>query len=132
MQTIGDFAYLGLDRPFQETVEASNVLYVFERCFGNGQYALDYHREVKLLGFLNAGTIGGSRHVVLTFLTRFLQYFAISNKDNCNMAIVEILFHKFFFDMLYFGWPINAGFITDQPNIPGLGVLHKWSQESYN
>ena len=130
MEVVGDYAYSGIDRPFKETVAVSDMMYVFRRCFTKN--GIDYHREIQLLGFLNAGTIGGSRHVMLAFLTRFLQYFQISNKDNCNMGIIEMLFHKFFFDKTFFGWPINAAFLTEQPNIPGLAVLHKWSMESYN
>ena len=132
MKVVGDYAYVGVDRPFKESVSVSDMLFVFRRCFGKDNHVLDYHNEIQLLGFLNAGTIGGSRHVMLAFLTRFLQYFQTSNKDNCNMGIVEILFHKFFFDKLFYGWPINAAFLTEQPNIPGLAVLHKWSMESYN
>lgn len=127
MEVVGDYGFVGTDRPFKRTVSESDMLFVFRRCYGHTKVPLDYHYDIQLLGFLNAGTIGGTRHVLLTFLTRFFMYFQISNRDNCNMAIVEMVFHKHLFDRLYFGWPINAAFITDQPNIPGQAVSHKWS-----
>ena len=132
MDVLGDIPYVGLDRPFFERSSLSAVAGVFKRCFGAGKYVLDYHREIEMLGFYNSGVTGGTRHVTLATLTRFLSHFQISNKDNCNMAIVGFIYHKFYFDVLATGWPFNTAFVTDQPNIPGLAVLHKWDLLSYN
>ena len=124
--------YIGMDRPFFDTSIKSSVAGVFRRCFDKGKYALDYHEELLLHGFYNSGVLGGSRPVILAYLTRFLAHFQISNKDNCNMALAGYIFHKFYFDIVINGWPINMAFLTDQPNIPGLCILHKWDLNSWN
>ena len=132
MDVVGDHPYVGLDMAFFDTSEKATVPQVFRRCFSRGKHALNYNDELHLHGFYNAGITGGSRHVMLAFLTRFLAHFQISNKDNCNMALIGYVFHKFFFDTVINGWPLNMAFLTDQRNIPGLCILHKWTLSSYN
>ena len=128
MKVVGDFAYVGVDEPFQHLPKFSYIPRLFRRCFSG----MSYSKELDMLGFFNAGAIGGSRHVVLALLTRFNQYLDRSTKQNCNMGVVEYIFHKFFFENTVYGWPFNAGFLTHQPSIPGLAVLHKWTMDSYN
>ena len=132
MDVVGDHPYVGMDMAFFDTSVKASVPQVFRRCFSRGKYALNYNDELHLHGFYNAGVTGGSRHVMLAFLTRFLAHFQISNKDNCNMALIGYVFHKFFFDTVINGWPLNMAFLTDQRNIPGLCILHKWTLSSYN
>ena len=132
MDVLGNHPYIGMDIPFFETSITSPVAGVFQRCFDEGKYALDYHEELLLHGFYNSGVVGGSRPVILAYLTRFLAHFQISSKDNCNMALAGYIFHKFYFDIVINGWPLNMAFLTDQPNIPGLCILHKWDLNSYN
>ena len=132
LDVLGDIPYVGLDRPFFDTARSSSVAGVFKRCFEKGVIPLDYHKEIDMLGFLNSGVTAGTRHVTLAILTRFLSYFKISTKDNCNMALVGYIYHKYYFDVLATGWPFNTAFVTDMPNIPGLAVLHKWDLNSYN
>ena len=124
MNILGDMIYVGTDLPFQERPIVTYLPEMHQRCF---YWSLDDHRELRMLGFFNAGAIGASRHVLLAFLTRFIQYLNISSKQNCNMGIVEYILHKFFFDATMYGWPFNAGFLSDHPSIPGLAVLHKWN-----
>ena len=132
MDVFGDIPYVGLDRPFFDTSKGSGVAGVFNRCFGKSPHLLDYQKELEMLYFLNSGVTAGSRHVTLAILTQFLSYFRVSNKDNCNMALVGYIYHKYYFDTLLVGWPFNTAFLTDMPNIPGLAVLHKWDLISYN
>ena len=131
MNAIGDMLYVGKDKPFHKTLKTTYLPSLYRKCFPS---KLDYHEDFEQFGFFNAGVIGGSRHVMLAFLTRFLQYLQITSfsKRNCNMAIMEHITHKFFFESTFSGWPFNAGFLTEQVNIPGLAILHKWNKPMYS
>ena len=131
MNVIGDMLYVGKDIPFHETLGTTYLAILYRKCFPP---ELDYLEDFKMRGFFNAGVIGGSRHVMLAFLTRFLQNLQITStlRKNCNMVILEHITHNFFYENLYDGWPFNAGFLTDQVNIPGLAILHKWNKPMYS
>ena len=131
MNVIGDMLYVGKDIPFHETLKTTYLPSLYRKCFPS---KLDYLEDFKMHGFFNAGVIGGSRHVMLAFLTRFLQILQITStlKRNCNMVILEHITHNFFYESIYDGWPFNAGFLTDQVNIPGLAILHKWNKPMYS
>ena len=130
MRETGNYIYVGIDEPTKHLPKYSYLPDLFLRCFP--RHKLSYQKELSELGFFNAGAIGGSRSIILAFLTRFFQYLDLSSKRNCNMAVVEYTFHKHFYDDLVYGWPFNAAFLTHQPNVPGLAILHKWTIDSYN
>ena len=126
MNVVGDMAYVGIDIPFEEKPNSSpHITRVYKRCFSG---ILDYHIDMEMLGFFNAGVLGGSRHVMLAFLTRFQQYLQTSTKKNCNMVIVQHLLHIFFHESTVYGWPFNAGYLTGRASIPGLAISHKWTK----
>ena len=71
----------------------------------------------------NAGVIGGPRHIVLRFLrilTALLDTLPV--KENCNMAAVNYVVHKYFNDVSFSGFPFNT---LLNSKTPGVYVTHK-------
>ena len=127
MQQFGDIIYLGLDIPFHDTSNTSNVVKIYNRCY---KY---YPRDIlNLHGNHNPGVLGGKRSVLLAALKQLTQYIEISSRENCNTAASSYLFHTLYIDSILTGWPLQMGFMTNQPNTPGLCVLHKWDEDSFS
>ena len=126
MKVLGDFVYFGLDIPFQETPLSSKLPKTLPKCY-------TYYPEWILgrYGNLNPGVLGGKRSTMLWALNKYTRFIEMSSKLNCNTPAAAYLFLTSFYDDLFFGWPLQSGFMTDQPHPPGLSVLHKWNNESW-
>ena len=80
----------------------------------------------RLKPLYNAGVIGGPRHIMLRFLrmlTALLETLPV--KEDCNMAAVNYVIHKYFSDIAFTGFPFNSIFFNGQKNPPGVYVIHK-------
>ena len=80
----------------------------------------------RLKPLYNAGVIGGPRHIVLRFLrmlTALLDTLPV--KNDCNMAAVNYVIHKYFTDVAFTGFPFNSIFFRGQKNPRGVYVIHK-------
>ena len=54
------------------------------------------------------GVIGGQRGVVLEFLDRVIQLLDRTPPEaNCNMAAVNYVAHKFFYERTFTGYPLT-------------------------
>lgn len=125
MEVIGDYIYIGIDVSFYTfSYDHSWLRSVLRNCH-RSEASID---EVKLHPFLNAGVLGGSRHMLLTFLQQLTQYFDKSPHHlNCNMGTINIVGHKYFEDYCYSGYPIQSAFklgmVGDIPQ--GQAIKHK-------
>lgn len=127
MERIGDFVYLGIDTPFHETSATSKVRKALRNCFSF------YPRSILgLYGNHNPGVIAGKRGTILSALSKYMAFIRMSTRKNCNTPAASYLFHTSFYDELFTGWPLQMGFMTNQPHPPGLTVLHKWDNESWS
>ena len=80
----------------------------------------------KLKPSVNAGVIGGPRHIVLRFLrilTALLDTLPVN--ANCNMAAVNYVVHKYFIDVVFTGFPFNSIFHKWESNPRGVYIMHK-------
>ena len=125
MDVIGDYLYVGTSVPF--------YLFPLEHPWVNG-IIRNCHRSdskidaVKLHPHLNAGVLGGNRYLLLAFLTQATRYFdKAPHNQNCNMGTFTVVAHKYFFDQIYAGYPIQSAFkILTAGNSPqGLSIKHK-------
>ena len=124
MSVIGDVLYVGLDKSFYVSAYEYKWIHdaLYPQCFPD-ELKKD---EVKYHPFLNAGTIGGTRDVMLTFLTRLTQYFDKSpHRKNCDMAAVSVVTHKYFHKHTFSGYPFQAYFVTGVSIPRGLAIRHK-------
>ena len=127
MDAIGDVLYMGMDRSFY--VSAYDHFWLRKRLYPNCHQNELTRDAVHYHPFYNAGTIGGTRDVMLTFLTRLIKYFDKSPHHlNCNMATVSVVVHNHFFDHSYSGYPFQ-GYMETGIGIPrGLAIRHKDTQ----
>ena len=124
MSVIGDVLYVGIDKAFYSSAFEYPWLRgsLYPQCFPH-EIRKD---EIKYHPFLNAGTIGGTRDVMLTFLTRLTQHFDKSpHRKNCDMAAVSVVTHKYFHNHTFSGYPFQAYFASGIGVPRGLAVRHK-------
>ena len=124
MEVMGDQLYVGLDLPwFLDASSQGYVHAVLKMCYGNEESVSTAARSHP---FINAGVIGGSRQTVLSMLHKTIDYLNKTNKyANCNMAAVNLVFHRYFGHQLYGGYPIQSGFKAQMPGPHGVAVKHK-------
>ena len=124
MDVIGDVLYVGKDRSF--FVSSYDYYWLkkikFRECHMKElvKDGAQYHP------FYNAGTVGGTRDVMLTFLTRLIKYFDNApHQHNCNMATVSVAAHNHFFEHTFSGYPFQGYYETGIAIPRGLAVRHK-------
>ena len=127
MDIVGDYVYLGIDNPFHDTSVSSKVVGILDRC-----YAYYPKGILGLYGNMNPGVLGGKRGIILAALNRLTHFIQESSKLNCNTAAASYLFHTLYYESVLTGWPLQVGFMTNQPHPPGLCVLHKWDADSWS
>ena len=81
---------------------------------------------MKLSTVYNAGVIGGSRHLMLGFLRYITQNLDITpHHVNCNMAVVNVVVHKYYFEQVFTGFPLTSRFQRRQSSPKGVFIVHK-------
>ena len=128
MSLLGDWLYIGTDIDIFPSMKT--MQWIHERlrgCFGN--YSVDHgdlSQLMKLNTVYNAGTIGGSRDVVLAVLWRITEYLNLTPTQlNCNMPAVNYAMHKHFYEMVFTGYPLNSRFLRRQATPKGVYIIHK-------
>ena len=126
MKTIGDYLYVGMDVSFflSGYDHADWLRGVLRNCHKNDA-TID---AVKFHPFLNAGILGGTRHLLLAFLHQMTHYFDQSPHHlNCNMGTMTLVAHKHFNDYVYSGYPIQSSFkLGMEGSMPqGQAIKHK-------
>ena len=119
MKLMGDFLYAGMDVSFHKNFPTS-----YKRC----ESVLKKKFTRKLLyPMMNAGTLGGTRHVVLAFLAQIMKYFdeVFPAHLNCNMDAFDFVAHHVFQDVMFSGYPFQGFMQIGLSSPPGLAVRHK-------
>ena len=128
MSLLGNWLYIGTDIDIFPTMKT--MQWIHERlrgCFGN--YSID-EGDLKDLMELdtvyNAGTIGGSREMLLAALSRIVEYLNLTPTQlNCNMPAVNFAIHKHFYDTVFTGYPLSSRFLRRQASPKGVYIIHK-------
>ena len=127
MEVIGDYLYMGIDNSFFSSIYESWVgRWSLKPCLPS-ELNTD---AAKRYPVHNAGVIGGSRHVMLAYLTQLILYLdRAPHKKNCNMGIVSLVTEKHFANDYFSGYPFQA--VMELPlAIPqGLAIRHKRTGE---
>ena len=128
MSLLGDWLYIGTDIDIFPSMKT--MPWIHERlrgCFGN--YSVDrgdLSQMMELDTVYNAGTIGGSRDMVLAALWRITEYLNLTPTQlNCNMPAVNYAVHKHFYEMVFTGYPLNSRFLRRQATPKGVYIVHK-------
>ena len=126
-----EMLYIGQDKPYW--ISLNDLPYhmytrsVTRTCYGEN----NYRREKELVrshSVYNAGLSGGMRHAYLAMLERVIDNLDASlykSNKNCNMAAFNIILHKYFFEQIFLGYPLQSGFKVGA-GIPGpFGMIFK-------
>ena len=114
---------MGVDVPFYENSWSNEVTQVIlRRCHSNDSES----KWVKLHPSYNAGVIGGTRHIMVSFLTKMIQYLDRTPHElNCNMGTITLVTHKHFYENSFSGYPFQSAFKIGLPGPHGLAIKHK-------
>ena len=134
-----EMLYVGQDKPYW--ISLDDLPYnVYTRSTMRQCYGEDiYERERELVQYYsvyNAGLSGGMRHAYLGMLERVIDNLEVTlfkPDRNCNMAAFNIVLHKYFFEQIFLGYPLQSGFEVSSgllgpvtPGIPGpFGQIFK-------
>ena len=128
MDILGDFLYIGTDIDLFPTLASMGWLTKrLTDCFGaesneNGEIA--YIKKLNIV--YNAGVIGGTRDLIISFLERVTEMLDKTPHDvNCNMPVVNYVVHKYFDDKVYTGYPLTSRFMKRQEKPTEVYILHK-------
>ena len=128
MSLLGDWLYIGTDIDIFPSMKT--MQWIHERlrgCFGS--YSVDHGDLSQLMELdtvYNAGTVGGSRDMVLTALWRIVEYLNLTPTQlNCNMPAVNYAVHKHFYEKVFTAYPLNSRFLRRQASPKGVYIIHK-------
>ena len=124
---IGDYLYMGMDKPFDHSLRRSwagnRILKPCHQSEINSDAANRYP-------FRNAGVMGGTRHVMLAYLTLLIHYFdRAPHNRNCNMGTTGLVTEKHFSNDYFSGYLFQAVSELSLAIPQGLAVRHKRTGE---
>ena len=123
MAEIGDYLYVSYNRPFSKYVGRSWLAELFKKCYPDFK---NTDEIFYLHGAFNNGVMGGSRHVMLSLLSRMMLYFdAASLSSLCDMAAANAVYHLNFYDRIYCGYPFIGPFLGGICVQQGAAIMHK-------
>ena len=126
MDVIGDYLYMGIDMPFHPSIRSSWGVWILKPCHRSEIYS----EAVNRYPFHNAGVIGGTRHVMLAYLTLLIHYLdRTPHNRNCNMATTALVTGKHFSNDYFSGYPFQAVTQLSLAIPQGLAVRHKRTGE---
>ena len=123
-----DMLYIGQDTPFYyKSADDENWMKgVLSRCYGRKIYTSEHTAVQNRWTLYNAGVLGGNRDMMLLVLSQIHKWLDKANKgENCNMGTVNIVAHKYFFDDIFVGYPLQSGFKIEIAGPFGQAVKHK-------
>jgi hypothetical protein len=124
MAAIGDYFFIDNDVPFYTRVRDVPWLKQMTRlCYDDPKLT----RETLLLrGCFDNGFIGGTRHVMLTALSKMSHLLKKAYKGAvCDQVTANIVYHLDFYDRVYAGYPLTSGFMLDISGPTGVCIKHK-------
>ena len=120
MSTMGDTRlYLGVDIPFFTRMRKG-----YKGC---EKKLLTLYDSRRLYPEFNAGTLGGSWEVVLSYLQLMIRSFEeiFPSEKNCNMDAFDFVAHRYFYDIMYYGNPFQGHLQTQLSTPNGIAIRHK-------
>ena len=122
MSAIGDYFFAAPDIPFYNEIGIFFWLKrYFKNCFPN------FKNKEELFsthGVFNSGVIGGTRHVMLTILSRIMLLLEVARPGLCDMVSQQIVFHMYY-NRVVCTYPIFGGYLLGMPGPYGMAMKHK-------
>lgn len=124
MSIVGDYFFIDNDVPFYRTVKDIRWLYQMTYiCYDLTKFLREV---VQLTGCFDNGFMGGTRHVMLSVLSRMILLLDTAyNKAVCDQVTANIVYHGYFYKHVYAGYPLTSSFMTGISGPVGVSVKHK-------
>ena len=129
MVEIGDYMYVGLDKPFHVSpLDMKTTYNVMLHC-----HFWEYRQDMFFQHpNYNAGVLGGTRVRIMSYLEALIKDFSNTPHGwNCNMASMVYVMMKYFQNDTFSGYPFQAGFDLPINGTQGCAISHK-SYKDYN
>lgn len=124
MSLVGDYLFIDNDSPFYLSVsDLPWLAQMTHICYDTSPFI---QRTMDLYGCFDNGFMGGSRHVMLAALSRIV--LLLDNADIkavCDQVTANIVYHGYFYESVYAGYPLTSGFMTGIAGPQGVSVKHK-------
>ena len=123
-----DYLFIGTDIDFYPDMESMSWLREkLTKCYGKNAITKGHlSLLMRLSTVYNAGVIGGTRQLMLGLLTRITRDLDMTPHEvNCNMAVVNAVVHKHYFEKLFTGFPLTSRFQRRQSSPKGVFIIHK-------
>ena len=124
MNEIGDYFYVSYDVPIQQYLRNMGwIKHMLKKCYP----LIKLEDEVyDLYGGFNSGVMGGSRHVMLTLLSRIILYLDIASINGvCDMVTANVVYHLQDYERIYAGYPFTGSFMIRVSGPQGCAIKHK-------
>ena len=130
MSVLGDYFFIDNDIPFFRSVSEVPWLYQMTHiCYDSSELI---YEAVRLRGCFDNGFIGGTRHVMLTVLSRMTLLLDTADiKAVCDQVTANIVYHGYFYKHVYAGYPLTSSFMTGISGPIGVAVKHKPGQTNH-
>jgi UDP-glucuronate 4-epimerase len=128
MDLLGNMLYIGTDIDMFPTMESMGWMKKrMPQCFGEDSVEKGEVAAVKKFSAVyNAGVIGGTRSLMLDFLSRVVASLDATPPElNCNMPVVNFVAHKYFDHRVHAGYPWTSDFYKRQTDPRGVFMIHK-------
>ena len=127
MKEIGDYIYTGYDIPYYSG-SVKNLPWIrkmLNECYPNLKDS-EKEENLNLYGIFNSGTLGASRHHLLSLLSRIILYLdTASLKGICDMVTANVVLHLHEYNHVYPGYPFTGSYLTDIRGQQGAAIWHK-------
>ena len=133
MKEIGDYIYTSYDVPYY-SASLKNIPWIRGMLTVCYPKLKDSEKEevLNLYGVFNSGTLGGSRHVLLSLLSRMILYLdTASLKGVCDMVTANVVLHLHEYNHVYAGYPFTGSFLTGIAGQQGATIWHKRGETDF-
>lgn len=120
MELAGDYLFVGMDVSFHLNMNKN-----YKHCERKMNHI--ENASTRYYPMLNAGSMGGTRHVVLAFLKQMVKAFddIFPSRLNCNMDAFDFVTHYYFKDLMFSGYPFQGFMQLKLASPRGIAIRHK-------
>ena len=96
---------------------------MFKKCYPDFK---NKEEVLNLYDIFNSGIMGGSRHVMLSLLSRILLYLDPASLNGvCDMTTANAVYCLNYYNRIYYGYPFSASYFNGICEQQGAALIHK-------
>jgi len=123
MSLLGDHVFIGTDvDTIPNIFSEPNLREKLALCSGGLSIGLMIEKDA----YYNAGIVAGQRERILSVLALMIAYMdQASSEENCNTPALNYVAHRYFFQDVFTGFPLQSRFRRRQSYPKGVYLVHK-------